>query len=274
MNSELLMLSAILFFISGLLLRMINLGKISSNLQAVGWCFFGFYWFITRQFSTTSSLWIVILAQFMGVISFYIAYKVWNKNEAGLEKLTYGFLIMALIYGSFVFFEALNLILLEYTTYNVSFALDFIGIPHELSGNLIVLKHQVFTAEIIEACTGISAIAFIVGLIHMSEETFRKKLLGSLIAAILVYVISIFRLILAIVVQENMLFEWWPYKGIANSFQFFEEVITPIYVLIATLVVVTYILKFFPDIEDYFYELAKQMISDLKDLIQKIISYI
>lgn len=114
------------------------------------------------------------------------------KDNKYVHYLSRGAAIAFLIYVPFGYIRPVGDALIAVVTSQCVFILDVIGFDvTQLSWNLV--SHGGFRVEIILACTGLQAIAIMLGLAFCVPSTLREKLLSFLVVAPVIYILNLFR---------------------------------------------------------------------------------
>ena len=190
----------ILFFISG---------KYKSYCGVAAWTFF------ICSFITGLPEWIEesnIMYPVMVVLSLpflYITTRLLLKEKSSAYNLTRAAGVAIIIYAPFTFIEEIGSTLIHIVVQHTAFILNMLGYPVD-----IILwntfQHGFFRVEIILACTGIQAIAIMLGVAAAVPTTVKQKILAFLLIAPVIYILNLFRNAGVIITYTGQMFTWLP----------------------------------------------------------------
>jgi archaeosortase A len=114
------------------------------------------------------------------------------RDQVVVYQLTRAAGVSFLIYAPFAFYEPLGNLLISVVVHQTGLFLNFFRFPFDqVLWN--TLQHGHFRVEIILACTGIQAIAIMLGVAAAVPTTWRQKVLAFLLIAPPIYILNLFR---------------------------------------------------------------------------------
>ncbi|PWR73837.1 archaeosortase A [Methanospirillum lacunae] len=131
-----------------------------------------------------------------------------NDQEV-VYQLTRAAGVSFLIYAPFAFYEPLGNALISLVISNTGMFLNFFNFPFDqVLWN--TLQHGHFRVEIILACTGIQAIAIMLGVAAAVPTTWRQKALAFLLVVPPIYILNLFRNTGVVIAYTEQWFTWLP----------------------------------------------------------------
>ena len=151
------------------------------------------------------------------------------KENPYIYTFTTGVGVATIIYAPFEIITSLGNWLIGTVVYWVQIVFEALGFPYQMySWNFfesLVPATQGYLDQIILGCTGITAIAVLVGVVFLTKTTVLRKILLVIIATVPIYIINIFRNVFVIMAYFYQWFPWceeWfagnPIPGFASYF--------------------------------------------------------
>jgi len=138
-----------------------------------------------------------------------ITIKLLLKNDSAVFSLTRAAGVAFIIYAPFAFAVQIGNALIAMVVQHTSYVLTLLGYHAD-----IVLwntfQSGFFRVEIILACTGIQAIAIMLGVASAVPTTTRQKVLSFLLIATVIYLLNLFRNAGVIMAYTSQMFTWLP----------------------------------------------------------------
>ncbi|HWQ64735.1 MAG TPA: archaeosortase A [Methanospirillum sp.] len=130
-------------------------------------------------------------------------------DQEVVYQLTRAAGVSFLIYAPFAFYEPLGNALISLVISNTGMFLNFFNFPFDqVLWN--TLQHGHFRVEIILACTGIQAIAIMLGVAAAVPTTWRQKALAFLLIVPTIYILNLFRNTGVVIAYTEQWFAWLP----------------------------------------------------------------
>lgn len=114
-----------------------------------------------------------------------------------------------LIYAPFAFYEPAGNALISIVVHQTEMFLDFFNFPYD-QVLWSTIQHGRFRVEIILACTGIQAIAIMLGVAAAVPTTGRQKIMAFLLIVPPIYILNLFRNTGVIISYTEQWFTWLP----------------------------------------------------------------
>jgi archaeosortase A (PGF-CTERM-specific) len=153
-----------------------------------------------------------ILYPVMAVLSIpflWATIRMLHEDKEVIYQLTRAAGISFLIYAPFAFYETLGNALIGIVVSQTGLFLDFFNFPYnQVLWN--TFQHGRYRVEIILACTGIQAIAILLGVAAAVPTTWRQKVLAFLLIVPPVYILNLFRNTGVIIAYSAQWFRWLP----------------------------------------------------------------
>ncbi len=153
-----------------------------------------------------------LLYPIMAVLSIpflYATIRMLLRDQEVVYQLTRAAGVSFLIYAPFAFFEPLGNALISIVVNQTGFFLELFRFPFDqVLWNTI--QHSRFRVEIILACTGIQAIAIMLGVAAAVPTTWKQKLMAFLLIAPPIYILNLFRNTGVIIAYTEQWFDWLP----------------------------------------------------------------
>ncbi|WOF17175.1 archaeosortase A [Methanoplanus sp. FWC-SCC4] len=196
-----------------------------------------------------------------------------KENETVLA-VTKGTAVAFLIFAPFAYVEQIGNLLIFANVEVISFILDSIGFTYTMSAPDMFL-HDIFQVEIILACTGIQAIAIMLGLTFAIPSTTRQKALSIAVVVPVIVIMNLFRSLFVIITYTE---QWFPYfPEIASngnygyeSFFWAHNIISEFGISLITIIIVIYTLILInPGIKDFMAKTLSLYIGELRQMAGK-----
>ncbi len=131
------------------------------------------------------------------------------RDQVVVHQLTRAAGVSFLIYAPFAFYEPLGNALISIVVKQTGFFLTLFRFPFDqVLWN--TLQHGHFRVEIILACTGIQAIAIMLGVAAAVQTTWRQKALAFLLIVPSIYILNLFRNTGVVIAYTEQWFTWLP----------------------------------------------------------------
>ncbi len=131
------------------------------------------------------------------------------KGNAAVFSLTRAAGVAFIIYAPFAFIEEIGNYLIGVVVHHTYLVLHLLGYPAYLV-LWNTFQSGFFRVEIILACTGIQAIAIMLGVASAVPTTTRQKCLAFLLIAPVIYILNLFRNAGVIITYTSQSFAWLP----------------------------------------------------------------
>ena len=131
------------------------------------------------------------------------------RRDDAIFSLTRAAAVAFTIYAPFAFIEEIGTLLIMAVVHHTSIILQFIGYPISLA-LWNTFQNGFFRVEIFLACTGIQAIAIMLGVASAVPTTRRQKCLAFLLIVPTIYILNLFRNAAVIIAYTNQYFAWLP----------------------------------------------------------------
>jgi archaeosortase A (PGF-CTERM-specific) len=132
------------------------------------------------------------------------------REEPIVLQLSNAAAVATLIYVPFTFIPVLRDVLIGTVVNQVVWLLHVLGHHAQIDGWNIIIRNG-FATEIILACTGITAIAILLGVTAGSEKlTLKQGLLAFIIVVPTIYILNILRVVVVIIAWSDQWFSFLP----------------------------------------------------------------
>jgi len=148
-----------------------------------------------------------ILSIFFLGITLHILFKTGEHKKELIFQLTRAAGIAFIVYAPFVFYEPLGNWLIAQVVHQTSVLLALFGYPTELF-LWNTFRGNGYRVEIILACTGIQAIAIMLGVAYAVKTTFKQKIIAFFMIAPPIYLLNLFRNAGVVTAYTE---QWFPY---------------------------------------------------------------
>ena len=203
----------------------------------------------------------------------FITIKLLLKGNNSVISLTRAAGIAFAIYAPFAFIEEIGSSLITMVVSHTHLILDLLGYPVTLV-QWNTFQSGFFRVEIILACTGIQAIAIMMGVAYAVPTTTRQKILSFLLIAPVIYILNLFRNAGVIITYTSQSFDWLPdisgnqeygYSSFFWAHNIFAEGIALIF-----LVALAYSLfRLIPSLGDFAGELVSSYEKEIRNIVCK-----
>lgn len=139
----------------------------------------------------------------------YITISLLLQNNEAVFSLTRAAGVAFIIYAPFAFIEEVGNYLIHTVVLHTMVILSIFQYPVDLV-LWNTFQHGFFRVEIILACTGIQAIAIMLGVASAVPTTTRQKILAFLLIAPVIYILNLFRNAGVIITYTSQMFSWLP----------------------------------------------------------------
>ena len=145
----------------------------------------------------------------------YITVKRLFMDDYYVRRLTYAASIAYLIYAPFVFIPALGNWLISVVVDLVAVVLTAIGTPYTMSawnifmGDVLPGNTFGFQVEVVLGCTGIQAIAILLGVVAIIPSSWKRKFGLFFLVTIPIFVVNIFRNVYVVTAYTQQWYPWF-----------------------------------------------------------------
>lgn len=145
----------------------------------------------------------------------YITVKRLFMDDYYVRRLTYAASIAYLIYAPFAFIPALGNWLISVVVDLVAVVLTAIGTPYTMSawnifmGDVLPGNTFGFQVEVVLGCTGIQAIAILLGVVAIIPSSWKRKLGLFFLVTIPIFVVNIFRNVYVVTAYTQQWYPWF-----------------------------------------------------------------
>lgn len=145
----------------------------------------------------------------------YITVKRLLMEDYYIRRLTYAASIAYLIYAPFAFIPALGNWLISVVVDLVAVVLTAIGTPYTMSAWNIFMGEVLpgntfgFQVEVILGCTGIQAIAILLGVMAIIPSSWKRKIALFFLVTIPIFVVNIFRNVYVVTAYTQQWYPWF-----------------------------------------------------------------
>jgi archaeosortase A (PGF-CTERM-specific) len=201
-----------------------------------------------------------ILSIFFLGITLHILFKTDEHKKELIFQLTRAAGIAFIVYAPFVFYEPLGNWLIAQVMHQTSVLLILLGHPTELF-LWNTFRGNGYRVEIILACTGIQAIAIMLGVVYAVKTTFKQKIIAFLMIAPSIYLLNLLRNAGVIIAYTE---QWFPYfqeyiggeEGFA-SFFWAHNIIAEAIAFLFLFVLAYGLFRFMPTLADFAVDLLQ-----------------
>ena len=150
---------------------------------------------------------LTILSIILLGITLCILYGTDTRKKELIFQLTRAAGVAFIIYAPFAFYEPLGNWLIAQVVHQTGALLAFFGHPMELF-SWSTFRGNGYRVEIILACTGIQAIAIMLGVTYAVKTTLTQKVIAALMIAPPIYILNLFRNAGVVMAYTE---QWFPY---------------------------------------------------------------
>lgn len=196
------------------------------------------------------------------------------REEPIVLQLSNAAAVATLIFVPFTFIPVLRDALITTVVNQVIWLLHILGHHAQIEGWNIIIRNG-FATEIILACTGITAIAILLGVAAGSENlSLKQGLLAFLTVAPTIYVLNILRVVVVFIAWSDQWFAFLPdptgtiefgtgYASFFWAHNVFAEVLS----LIVLIVIAFGLFRIIPQLADFARDLATLYVNEVKKLL-------
>lgn len=190
-------------------------GKHQKYTAIVGWTAMEVILFLMFPKFIAEGSFIYILIAFAALPCVYITAKNLLKDEYFVKRLTYAASIAYLIYAPFAFIPVLGNWLIGIVTTLTASVLTFIGTEFVMydwnmfMGGFVPGSELGYRVEIVLGCTGIQAIAIMVGVVAMIPMSWKRKIAMFFLVSIPIFVVNIFRNTYVVTAYTEQWYPWF-----------------------------------------------------------------
>lgn len=198
-------------------------------------------------------------------------------EETVMLQLSNAASVATLIYVPFTFIPALRDTLIATVVNQVVWLLHVLGYQAQTEGWNIIIRNG-FATEIILACTGITAMAIMLGATAGSEKlTFKQGLMAFLVVVPTIYILNILRVVVVFIAWSDQWFAFLPDPSGTTGFgtgeaSFFwaHNVFAEGLSLVVLMLIAFGLFRIIPQLADFARDLVDLYMQDTKKLTKKI----
>ncbi len=212
----------------------------------------------------------------------YITIRRLLAEDKSIQAFTRGAGIAAVIYAPFSVFEPLGNWLISTVVYWVQQFFHLIDYPFKMyAWNIFESVWFMpgysygYRDQIILGCTGITAIAILIGVVFLTQASWRKKLALILLVSVPIYVVNIFRNVFVIMAYFGQWFPWFEAElahptipGFASYF-WSHNVMCEGGAFLLIVLIAFLLFKFSPGLISTLRDIVDVYIADLRALVRK-----
>lgn len=218
----------------------------------------------------------------------YITIKRLLKDDETIKRFMYGVGIALVIYMPFALITPLGDWLISTVVYWIRAVFDAIGYEYIMdswnifeSTTLIPGYSFGYRDEIILGCTGITAIAILIGVVFLTKTNWKQRIGLLFLATVPIYIINIFRNVFVIMSYFEQWFPYYP-QGLGidswfthptipgyTSFFWSHNVICEIGAFVVIIVVAILLFKFTPGLVSSIRDIINTYVGDIKLIFGK-----
>jgi archaeosortase A (PGF-CTERM-specific) len=190
-------------------------GKHQKYTAVLGWTAMELMLFLMFPKFISEGSFMYILIAFAVLPCIYITVRKLLEEEYYVKRLTYAASIAYLIYAPFAFIPQLGDWLIRVVTDLTASVLTLIGTPFDMyawntfMGGVVLGSDIGFRVEIVLGCTGIQAIAIMVGVVAMVPMSWKRKTAMFLLVAVPIFVVNIFRNAYVVTAYTEQWYPWF-----------------------------------------------------------------
>ncbi|WP_319378981.1 archaeosortase A [uncultured Methanocorpusculum sp.] len=151
-----------------------------------------------------------------GIPLVYIIVKRLLIRDQHILKLTYAAAICGIVYAPFAIFTGLGNWLISVVVFCIQKVFDMISFPYIMADwnmfeSIWTVPGQTYgyMDQIILGCTGITAIAILLGVIALTKTSWKQKIGLTLLVSVPIFIINIFRNVFVIMAYFGQWFPWF-----------------------------------------------------------------
>ncbi len=151
-----------------------------------------------------------------GILLVYITVKRLLVRDQHILRLSYAAAICGIVYAPFAIFTGLGNWLISVVVFCIQKVFDMISFPYTMADwNIFESVWTVpgqtygYMDQIILGCTGITAIAILLGVIALTKTSWKQKIGLTLLVCVPIFIINIFRNVFVIMAYFEQWFPWF-----------------------------------------------------------------
>lgn len=191
-------------------------GKYDKYTAVVGWIMLEFSFLLMLPSLLEEGNFFYPMLAIAGIPLVYITVKRLLVRDPRILRLTYAAAIAGIIYAPFAMFTALGNWLISVVVFCIRWVFDLIGFQYTMAAwdmfeSVWVIPGQTFgyMDQIILGCTGITAIAILLGVIALTKTSWKQKIGLTLLVTVPIFIINIFRNVFVIMAYFGQWFPWF-----------------------------------------------------------------
>jgi len=191
-------------------------GKYDKYTAVVGWIMLEFSFLLMLPSLLEEGNFFYPMLAIAGIPLVYITVKRLLVRDPRILRLTYAAAIAGIIYAPFAMFTALGNWLISVVVFCIQRVFDLIGFQYTMAAwdmfeSVWVIPGQTFgyMDQIILGCTGITAIAILLGVIALTKTSWKQKIGLTLLVTVPIFIINIFRNVFVIMAYFGQWFPWF-----------------------------------------------------------------
>ncbi|MDD5024772.1 MAG: archaeosortase A, partial [Methanoregula sp.] len=200
------------------------------------------------------------------------------REEPIVLQLSNAAAVATLIYVPFTFIPVLRDALISTVVNQVVWLLHVLNHHSQIDGWNIIIRNG-FATEIILACTGITAIAILLGVTAGSERlTVKQGLLAFLIVVPTIYLLNILRVVVVIIAWSDQWFSFLPdptgtteFGAGYASFFWAHNVFAEVLSLVVLIIIAFGLFRIIPQLATFARDLANLYMKEVSELRKRII---
>jgi len=152
----------------------------------------------------------------VGIPLIYITVKRVLVRDPRILRLTYGAAIAGIVYAPFAMITELGNWLISVVVFCIQQVFDLIGFQYSMADwnmfeSVWVIPGQTYgyMDQIILGCTGITAIAILLGVVALTKTSWKQKIGLTLLVLVPIFIINIFRNVFVIMAYFSQWFPWF-----------------------------------------------------------------
>lgn len=195
------------------------------------------------------------------------------RDQEVIYQMTRAAGVSFLIYAPFAFYEPAGNALISLVVSQTGSLLNLFSFTHT-QVLWSTIQHGMYRVEIILACTGIQAIAIMLGVAAAVPTTYRQKIMAFLLIVPTIYVLNLFRNVGVIIAYTDQWFTWLP--DIAgntemgySSFFWAHNIIAEGLALFFLIILAYSLFRLIPDLADFAADLVDAYRRELMSIFGK-----
>lgn len=191
-------------------------GKYDKYTAVVGWIMLEFSFLLMLPSLLEEGNFFYPMLAIVGIPLIYITVKRLLVRYLRILRLTYAAAIAGIIYAPFAMFTVLGNWLISVVVFCIRWVFDLIGFQYTMAAwdmfeSVWVIPGQTYgyMDQIILGCTGITAIAILLGVIALTKTSWKQKIGLTLLVLVPIFVINIFRNVFVIMAYFAQWFPWF-----------------------------------------------------------------